>query len=103
MHLTDLVAEENPDIIAITETLLNNSVSDTKCTPEGFTTFRKDRNIHNYSSGTYVQANRGCCGLSFCSLQTRPAAETQHDELVAIWDIEILEGQRCGCYGQCGV
>ena len=59
LHLTDLVAEEDPDVIAITETWLDSSISDTEFTPGGYTTFRKDRDITNYPSGTYVQNNRG--------------------------------------------
>ena len=59
LHLTDLVAEEDRDVIAITETWLDSSISDTEFTPGGYTTFRKDLDITNYPSGTYVQNNRG--------------------------------------------
>ena len=47
-QLTDLVAEEDPDVIAITETWLDSTIGDTEFTPGGYTTFRKDRDIQNY-------------------------------------------------------
>ena len=40
-------------------TIVSGTISDTEFTTGGYTTFRKDRGITNYTSGTYVQNNRG--------------------------------------------
>ena len=58
-NLQTLFEDENPDVVAITETFLDESISSTEFTPEGFQCFRKDRNINFYRPGTYVDSNRG--------------------------------------------
>ena len=57
-HLSDLVYEENPDVLAITETFLDASILDSEF-PDGYKTFRKDRDISWYKEGTYSETNRG--------------------------------------------
>ena len=59
MHLTDLIIDDDPDVIAVTETWFDNSIGESEFTPDGFTTFRKDRNTNNYNPGTYTQNDRG--------------------------------------------
>ena len=59
MHLTDLITDDDPDVIAITETWLDNTVNNTEFTPDGYTAFRKDRDINHYNPGTYTQNERG--------------------------------------------
>ena len=59
MHLTDLITDDDPDVIAVTETWLDSRVGDSEFTPDGYTSFRKYININNYNTGTYVQNDRG--------------------------------------------
>ena len=58
-HLHNLIFEENPDVIAVTETFLDDQIQDSEFQPEGYKVFRKDRNIKYYHDGTYVDSNRG--------------------------------------------
>ena len=53
-----LIIDDDPDVIAVTETWFDNSIGDSEFTPDGFTTFRKDRNTNNYNPGTYTQNDR---------------------------------------------
>ena len=56
MHLTYLTTDDDPDVIAITETWLDNTVNNTEFTPDGYTAaFRKDRDINHYNPGTYSE------------------------------------------------
>ena len=57
--LQNLLEEEQPDIIAITETFLDKSIDENEFTPQGFKAFRKDRVTAHYRDGTYVDQNRG--------------------------------------------
>ena len=59
MHLTNLITDDDPDAIAITETWLDNTVNNTEFTPDGYAAFRKDRDINHYNPGTYTQNERG--------------------------------------------
>ena len=54
-----MIEEHNPDIIAVTETWLDASISDSEFTPQGYVIFRKDRNINHYAANTYRNENRG--------------------------------------------
>ena len=58
-HLHSLIYDHDPDIIAITETFLDNTIPDTEFTPSGYKCFRKDRNLAWYREGTYINENRG--------------------------------------------
>ena len=58
-QLQNLIHEEKPDILAITETFLDKSISDNEFTPQGYKAFRKDRVTAHYRDGTYVDQNRG--------------------------------------------
>ena len=51
--------DENPDVVAVTETFLDSSIDDAEFTPQGYKPFRKDRDISWYKEGTYVDKNRG--------------------------------------------
>ena len=57
--LNDLIEEHSPDVLAITETWLDQSVSDSEFTPQGYISFRKDRDIKMYSENRYKSENRG--------------------------------------------
>ena len=57
--LSDFIAENDPDILVITDTWLESSISNTEFTPESYCTFRRDRNVEFYSHGTYEQEARG--------------------------------------------
>ena len=57
--LKDFIADTEYDIIAISETWLDKEVMSSEFTPEGYITYRKDRNIKDYTEGTYVQSDRG--------------------------------------------
>jgi hypothetical protein len=59
MLFTDLIVDESPDVVAVTETWLDNTVGDTELTPDGYFTIRMDHNMKYYSHNTYVQDNRG--------------------------------------------
>jgi hypothetical protein len=59
LHFTYIIAEKNPNVIAITETWLDNSILDTEFSPDDYNTFRKNRNITYYSPGTYSQDELG--------------------------------------------
>ena len=54
-----MIEEHDPDIIAVTETWLDASISDSEFTPQGYVTFRKDRNIDYYAANIYRNENRG--------------------------------------------
>lgn len=58
-HLHSLIAEEDPDVVAVTETFLDISIDEAEFTPPGYKAFRKDRNISWYKAGTYTDTNRG--------------------------------------------
>ena len=58
-HLANLIHDKDPDILAITETFLDDQISDSEFQPQGYAVFRKDRNINFYCEGTYVDNNRG--------------------------------------------
>jgi len=51
--------DNDADIYIITETWLDSSVKDSEFTPDGYTPFRRDRDISFYSTGTYVTEDRG--------------------------------------------
>ena len=57
--LSTFIADNNPDIVVITETWLTSDVNDTEFTPDGYCCFRKDRDILNYSPRTYQKSDRG--------------------------------------------
>ena len=57
--LFQAMIEHDPDTIAVTETWLDASISDSEFTPQGYATFRKDRNINYYAANTYRNENRG--------------------------------------------
>ena len=59
INLHNLILEENPDVVAITETFLDTDISSAEFAPEGYQCFRKDRDISHYKPGTYVDKNRG--------------------------------------------
>ena len=58
-QLALLLDQEDPDVVVITETWFDDSVKDSEYTPDGYLSFRKDRNLNAYSSGTYQIEDRG--------------------------------------------
>ena len=42
MHLTNLITDDDPVVMAITETWIDNTVKNTEFTPDGYTASRKD-------------------------------------------------------------
>ena len=58
-RLKNFIVEHDPDVLAITETWLTEDITDAEFTPEGFTCFRKDRNLSHYKPNTYVNPARG--------------------------------------------
>ena len=57
--LSATIEEDDPDIITITETWLDSTITDAEFTPRGYTCFRKDRNPSDYSENTYSNLRRG--------------------------------------------
>ena len=56
--LSTTIEDEGPDIIAITETWLDSTITDVEFTPRGYTCFHKDRNPSDYSKNTYSNQRR---------------------------------------------
>ena len=58
-QLSDFVAEEDPDIITISESWLTSDIPSQEFTPANYCCFRLDRNINFYTQGTYQRDARG--------------------------------------------
>ena len=69
--LNDYITEHDPDICVVTETWFNKDVRDAEFTPSGYNVFRKDRDIHFYTEGTYVEEARGGV-LILCKTNLNP-------------------------------
>ena len=61
--LSDFIAENDPDIVVITETWLDKSVDSNEFNPDGYVSFRKDRDLSLYTPGTYKDEKRGGVAL----------------------------------------
>ena len=86
--LTSLIEEHDPDIVAITETWLDNSVLDQVFTPDGYKAFRKDRDISFYTENTYSMSNRG--GVLFLiKSELNPTEYTKSDVKAEILWVQI--------------
>ena len=57
------VAENDYDIIAVSETWFDNTILDSEVTPSGYDCYRKDRDLSFYPEGTYVDKSKG--GVAF--------------------------------------
>lgn len=53
------MSSSSSDIVCVTETWLDKNVSDHEFLPDGYTVFRKDRDISFYQEGTYSASDRG--------------------------------------------
>ena len=58
-HFSSFITEHEPDIVVVTETWFDNDIQDSEYTPDGYVSFRRDRNIDFYSPGTYKVSDRG--------------------------------------------
>lgn len=54
-----IVAENNYDVIAVSETWFDDTVLDSEVTPSGYDCYRRDRNLSWYPDGTYVDKAKG--------------------------------------------
>ena len=79
-EFTCFVNEHHFDVIAISETWLDESVADSEFTPDGYSCFRKDRSLNFYPEGTYsVQARGGVAILVSNSLNPTRNVELDTD------------------------
>lgn len=58
-QLFDLLYYHNPDILAITESFLDNDILDPELQVPGYVLFRKDRNLSFYPPGLFTNEARG--------------------------------------------
>ena len=84
-HLSSFVADNDPDIVIITETWLDPEILDSEFTPDGYKVFRKDRDINIYPIGTYQAKNRGGV-LILVKAELNPVKEPNGDvDAEIIW------------------
>ena len=100
-HLHSLIQEQEPDIIAITETFLDKTITDEEFTPSGFKCFRKDRNTAWYCDGTYVNENRGGV-LLLIKEELNPTIHKSSDtEAEILWVSTSVDPRNDWIFGVC--
>ena len=100
-HLHSTIQEQEPDIIAITETFLDKTITDEEFTPSGFKCFRKDRNPAWYCDGTYVTENRGGV-LLLIKEELNPTIHKSSDtEAEILWVSTSVDPRNDWIFGVC--
>ena len=83
--LSDFIAENDPDVITITETFLTDDVKKEEFCPPNYIPFRKDRVLSDYPEGTYKNPARGgVLILVKGSLNPEPANNSVDAEIIWI-------------------
>ena len=99
--LKDLIYEQDPDVVAVTETFLDSSIDDAEFTPQGYKSFRKDRDISWYKKGTYVEKNRGGV-LLLIKEELNPASHPASNvEAEILWVSTSINPQTDWVFGVC--
>ena len=69
-HLRLLISSHSPNVVAITETWLDSTISNSELFIPGYQLVRRDRDLHGGGVGLYIRDN-----LSFSLLFSHPSAE----------------------------